>query len=1464
MEAEDVPVDRRTGAIVEEPEEEFAENVLERPCTPLKAAARPALAGHGAGMPGTPFGKGETKSLALPNGESKPEDFCTPPRRAYRTPVRRPQNSATQPVPSSTEEVEAEEKVAELPEENETEENGEESRLLRSLRNQLINEQENVKAYEEECTRITEQGKMLYFSFLAKSNRLKDVTARFEKLKEECEQKDATIAALQSQSDADTVKANEWKQKYMAQAERFKQNFECYKNLKQEHEALLSRMNGVSSDYEALQSKYTAVQTEVETLRNTQPVLQPLEELRPSQEEFEELRLKLQQAEEAHNKQVAMLSLDKEKLVADTKEKEDRIKQLEERLINHTSKGASSSCASEQNLEERLESASISNDLLREENTSLQNKLQGLEEAKARLQSSLVEHEMLLKQLQTCLTQKDADLSALEAKMVSIREEEQQKFQERETQYLQLYEQVKQELHALGEREQLNQDSNKALQAQLENNRAETEKVQQDLAKALDHVQSLEAQLKQQNALNKKLQSDLRLAYRRHKKELSTVKDELKHEDYKRTIASLAEEKQRLSGRLTLLQNVLDKATLLANTHNQAALAVKEQCHILGKQREMLQEHRGRCEACLHTALQRVDNQIQRRRSLATQLTHKHNKHVRDITNRQSVILEKAWHSRQQLALQKKELTARVQSLSIECQQAKQKSEQLLEQYKAEHSALSQLQVKCEHLQEEVTQSRQLLDQETATLEELKQLHASLEQQQRELESILQLREQGEQDALEQVQRLEVDKDSLVAERDELQQQKNRLEEKSSGLEESLAKTESQLRDREEALTSLRVALEQKTQELTSMTAKVQQRESELSALEQQCNQCRTELKNTTLLLREKENGLRHAESQLAKTKQGILECEEELVQCRETISFQEQEHALSLVQVNHYKAALSLLSKRIHCTEEAMQCLSAKHQAIECELEEARSSLSTKSKDLAESQQQLEELQQQLVMQAKEAEENTKVLLEEHQKQKEEELSCLRKAHEEQLQTAETKHSLTLENTQTDLSSRHREEMEKVIAEWDERQKELLCQQAETEIQFQQQLTEKQEEIARISDQVSSLQKLIEQKEAALMAQRQSLESEQSKNTTLSQEKDVLVDELTSVKEELASAKSKLSLLDERCSQRDHQLEELNTAHLHLSHLLQTTESELSAKLERAEESRRQLEAQLSHTDERVHQHELSLQQYRQEEERLRLELDHANECLKRLPAMKQMMARAKEEAERLKKGQSEAQNQISVLEEQLRATNLKMQLCENQKSELLLQMDIWLLEADRRGDINNPSAERQKLLAEKFALERQVSALNIQLAAARKEVRRQSQELDLLRNYMNEYVASFERKVKLLQQNLESAEEESSAYYDLLARIRLMVRSETLTGGSKACLLIRELLAEASSGASSPLNQGEDEKSSSSSAGNKTAKSEEEEVTTEELTEEVRAQELQGQVHSQLRQLKSQYKDLLQPSSQ
>ncbi|KAL6041508.1 hypothetical protein QOT17_024901 [Balamuthia mandrillaris] len=1453
MEAEDVPVDRH-GAVVEEPEEEFAENVLERPCTPLKAAARPALVGHGAGMPGTPFGKGEAKSLGLPTGGSKPEDFCTPPRRAYRTPVRRPQNSATQPVPSSTEDVEAEEKVAELPEENETEENREESRLLRSLRNQLINEQENVKAYEEECTRITEQGKMLYFSFLAKSNRLKDVTARFEKLKEECEQKDARIAALQSQSDADTVKANEWKQKYMAQAERFKQNFECYKNLKQEHEALLSRMNGVSSDYEALQSKYTAVQTEVETLRNTQPVLQPLEELRPSQEEFEELRLKLQQAEEAHNKQVAMLSLDKEKLVADAQEKEDRIKQLEERLINHTSKVEM----------QLLESASISNDLLREENTSLQNKLQGLEEAKARLQSSLVEHEMLLKQLQTCLTQKDADLSALEAKMVSVREEERQKFQEREAQYLQLYEQVKQELHALGEREQLNQDSNRAMQEQLENNRAETEKAQQDLAKALDHVQSLEAQLKQQNALNKKLQSDLRLAYRRHKKELSTVKDELKHEDYKRTIASLAEEKQRLSGRLTLLQNVLDKATLLANTHNQAALAVKEQCHILGKQREMLQEHRGRCEACLHTALQRVDNQIQRRRSLATQLTHKHNKHVRDITNRQSVILEKAWHSRQQLALQKKELTARVQSLSIECQQAKQKSEQLLEQYKAEHSALSQLQVKCEHLQEEVTQSRQMLDQETATLQELKQQHASLEQQQRELESQLKLREQGEQDALEQVQRLEGDKDSLAAERDELQQQKNRLEEKSSGLEESLAKAESQLRDREEALTSLRVALEQKTQELTSMTAKVQQRESELSALEQQCNQCRTELKNTTLLLREKENGLCHAELRLAKTKQGILECEEELVQCRKTISFQEQEHALSLVQVNHYKAALCLLSKHVHRTEEAMQCLSAKHQAIECELKEARSSLSTKSKDLAESQQQLEELQQQLVMQAKEAEENTKVLLEEHQKQKEEELSRLRKAHEEELQTAETKHSLTLENTQTDLSSRHREEMEKVIAEWDERQKELLGQQAETEIQFQQQLTEKQEEIARISDQVASLQKLVEQKEAALTAQRQSLESEQSKNTALFQEKDVLVDELTSVKEELASAKSKLSLLDERCSQRDYQLEELNTAHLHLSHLLQTTESELSAKLERAEESRRQLEAQLSQTNERVHQHELSLQQYRQEEEKLRLELDHANECMKRLPAMKQMMARAKEEAERLKKGQSEAQNQISVLEEQLRATNLKMQLCENQKSELLLQMDIWLLEADRRGDINNPSAERQKLLAEKFALERQVSALNIQLAAARKEVRRQSQELDLLRNYMNEYVASFERKVKLLQQNLESAEEESSAYYDLLARIRLMVRSETLTGGSKACLLIRELLAEASSSASSPLKQSEDEKSSSSSAGNKTAESEEEDVTTEELTEEVRAQELQGQVQSQLRQLKSQYKDLLQPSTQ
>jgi hypothetical protein len=58
-----------------------------------------------------------------------------------------------------------------------------------SLENELINERENAKAYKNECRRVTEQGKLLYASFIAKCNRLKDISARLDQSQATLEKK---------------------------------------------------------------------------------------------------------------------------------------------------------------------------------------------------------------------------------------------------------------------------------------------------------------------------------------------------------------------------------------------------------------------------------------------------------------------------------------------------------------------------------------------------------------------------------------------------------------------------------------------------------------------------------------------------------------------------------------------------------------------------------------------------------------------------------------------------------------------------------------------------------------------------------------------------------------------------------------------------------------------------------------------------------------------------------------------------------------------------------------------------------------------------------------------------------------------------------------------------------------------------------------------------------------------------
>lgn len=113
---------------------------------------------------------------------------------------------------------------------------------LKKLEVDLINSQEDAREYQNEYERIQEEGRSLYNSYAAKCNRLKDVAERFKKQKEELEGKESQISELSTALKAANENVEEWKTKYKEQAERFRQNFAQYKQLKEDNQELQKQM----------------------------------------------------------------------------------------------------------------------------------------------------------------------------------------------------------------------------------------------------------------------------------------------------------------------------------------------------------------------------------------------------------------------------------------------------------------------------------------------------------------------------------------------------------------------------------------------------------------------------------------------------------------------------------------------------------------------------------------------------------------------------------------------------------------------------------------------------------------------------------------------------------------------------------------------------------------------------------------------------------------------------------------------------------------------------------------------------------------------------------------------------------------------------------------------------------------------------------------------------------------------
>mmetsp|Transcript_37216 Transcript_37216/g.73112 ORF Transcript_37216/g.73112 Transcript_37216/m.73112 type:complete len:1159 (-) Transcript_37216:383-3859(-) len=420
----------------------------------------------------------------------------------------------------------------------------------KQIQAELINVQEDAKQYQDQYTKIQGEGARLYEVYEQKVKKIKEQKERITELEGITQELEKENGMVKEEYNKIYDAYNELAAEYKTVEEQLEaKKLECLdfsnKILKQTEQANANTSHGAphSSQIDQLQKEMEAINKQL---------VETLEGKAAQEAAFEEQMASLQQQmsvkDEEYANTLSSLQAMEQHL---NKSKQDYI-ELKAKLSLVPSSEGSDGQGNDDALARRLNTLRLSNQLLREENISLQNEVDSknssltTQDSKVRsLQVEMSDLKRMVAKMQQeagQLAQLQKDKAYIEKSFNTSLEELEAKLQKNQTQ-LTKQKKIEAEL-----REALTEASS-TLKAQSSSMDG-VDQLKQTCDSQQEEIQLLEAQVRQQETEYNNLQYDMSVMYKKHQRSLQELRDQYRHEDYKQKYADLVVERNALKAEI--------------------------------------------------------------------------------------------------------------------------------------------------------------------------------------------------------------------------------------------------------------------------------------------------------------------------------------------------------------------------------------------------------------------------------------------------------------------------------------------------------------------------------------------------------------------------------------------------------------------------------------------------------------------------------------------------------------------------------------------------------------------------------------------------------------------------------------------------------------------------------------------------------------------------------------------------
>eukprot|EP00743_Colponemidia_sp_Colp-15_P005139 GILK01005530.1.p1 GENE.GILK01005530.1~~GILK01005530.1.p1 ORF type:complete len:1061 (-),score=364.83 GILK01005530.1:145-3327(-) len=392
-----------------------------------------------------------------------------------------------------------------------------------SNKDTLLAELEALKEEKREFTadyeKLMDEGKKLYETYTKKCNKLKEIGGEYEQLKVLYEDKELECLS------------------YISQIEQLQAHVQAAENSdntvnEEEMMALREQLREAQMDQEQLRCQLQSVQQESVEKRETE-LQQTRKERDDAIKMAEKYRIDLQQVQEI-NEKLEKEHMDMEELMQSSKKQFEML--------------AFSGSERRDTLDGRLETLTISNELLREERERLERQLNQIKQTSKEWEQKCNSYESRISEFSASMAEKESELLKCKQEVSSAKSRAADQLESMESRFNQersdLQRQISELEVKLTDHEEikssLNQERQKDLDAQMEKLKLTHARTESELRGQIDTLKTI----------NKNLENDLRMMYKKHKTQLKELEDTYQHENYKSKYTVAVHELSMLSGQL--------------------------------------------------------------------------------------------------------------------------------------------------------------------------------------------------------------------------------------------------------------------------------------------------------------------------------------------------------------------------------------------------------------------------------------------------------------------------------------------------------------------------------------------------------------------------------------------------------------------------------------------------------------------------------------------------------------------------------------------------------------------------------------------------------------------------------------------------------------------------------------------------------------------------------------------------